>query len=40
MNNSHSGVSGYSYSSAACYQCHPTGGSGGKMKILNNNRQR
>jgi hypothetical protein len=30
MDNKHSGVSGYSYNSAACYQCHPTGGGGGK----------
>jgi hypothetical protein len=25
MNDSHSGVSGYSYNSAACYNCHPRG---------------
>jgi hypothetical protein len=25
----HSGVSGYSYNSAACYHCHPQGSSGG-----------
>ncbi|MCX6266430.1 MAG: hypothetical protein NTW16_03620 [Bacteroidetes bacterium] len=30
MNNKHQGVSGYSYNSAACYNCHPTG-SGGKI---------
>jgi hypothetical protein len=24
-NNDHDEVNGYSYSSAACYQCHPTG---------------
>jgi hypothetical protein len=30
MDSHHSGVSGYSYNSAACYQCHPTGGGGGK----------
>ncbi|NVO19724.1 MAG: hypothetical protein HXX13_08490 [Bacteroidetes bacterium] len=35
MNNSHSGVSGYSYNSNACYQCHPNGSSGGKMRIQN-----
>jgi hypothetical protein len=34
MNNAHSGVTGYSYNSAACYQCHPTGNSGGKMKNI------
>jgi len=27
----HRDVTGYSYTSAACYQCHPTGGGGGKM---------
>ncbi|MEI7724340.1 MAG: hypothetical protein WCK09_04500 [Bacteroidota bacterium] len=30
MNNKHQGISGYSYNSAACYNCHPTG-NGGKM---------
>ena len=30
-NNEHDGVSGYSYNSTACYNCHPTGGGGGKM---------
>jgi hypothetical protein len=30
MDNQHSGVSGYSYNSSACYNCHPTGGGGGK----------
>jgi len=30
MDNSHSGVSGYSYNSNACYNCHPTGSGGGK----------
>jgi hypothetical protein len=30
MDDKHSGVSGYSYNSLACYQCHPTG-NGGKM---------
>jgi hypothetical protein len=31
VNNQHQGVSGYSYTSAACYSCHPTGSSGGKL---------
>ncbi len=31
MNNSHQGVSGYSYNSAACYSCHPTGSTGKMM---------
>ncbi len=31
MDNKHSDVTGYSYNSAACFQCHPTGNSGGKM---------
>jgi len=31
MDNHHSGVSGYSYNSNSCYQCHPTGGGGGKL---------
>ena len=30
-NSHHQGVQGYSYNSAACYSCHPTGSSGGKM---------
>jgi hypothetical protein len=30
----HDGVSGYSYNSDACYACHPTGQSGGKMQRL------
>ena len=30
-NNSHQGVSGYTYSSPACYNCHPKGNAGGKM---------
>ena len=30
-NNKHQGVSGYSYTSAACYNCHPRGNAGGKM---------
>jgi hypothetical protein len=29
MNNAHSGVSGYSYTSSACYSCHPRGSGGG-----------
>ncbi len=29
MNSEHSGVSGYTYDSAACYDCHPTGGGEG-----------
>jgi hypothetical protein len=32
MNNEHSGVTGYVYTSAACYQCHPTGGGGGLLR--------
>jgi hypothetical protein len=31
MNEEHQGVSGYQYNSDACYACHPTGQSGGKM---------
>ncbi len=27
----HQGVSGYQYNSNACYNCHPTGSSGGKL---------
>ena len=34
MNNKHQGVSGYSYSSPACLNCHPTG-NGGNMMIRN-----
>ncbi len=30
MNNEHQGITGYSYTSSACYNCHPTG-SGDKM---------
>jgi len=30
MNNKHQGIAGYSYTSAACYNCHPNG-TGGKM---------
>lgn len=40
MDDKHSGVPGYSYNSAACYQCHPTGSGGGKMmrpKIIKGN---
>jgi hypothetical protein len=37
----HRDVTGYSYTSTACYQCHPTGGGGGKMsnpgKIIKQN---
>jgi hypothetical protein len=29
-NNDHREVTGYSYNSAACYNCHPTGSAGGK----------
>lgn len=42
VNNQHQGVSGYSYNSAACYNCHPTGGGGGKLikqRMNNNNRK-
>ncbi len=42
VNNAHQGVSGYSYNSAACYSCHPTGSSGGKImkpKLDNINRR-
>lgn len=35
----HSGVSGYSYNSVACYQCHPTGSGGGKSLIPKNLRK-
>jgi hypothetical protein len=35
MNDKHSGVSGYSWNSQACFNCHPTGG-GGKMMHKNN----
>ena len=31
VNNQHQGVSGYSYNSVACYNCHPTGSAGGKL---------
>jgi hypothetical protein len=39
VNSQHQGVSGYSYNSVACYNCHPTGSSGGKSlkPRLNNN---
>jgi hypothetical protein len=39
VNNEHQGVQGYSYNSAACYSCHPTGSSGGniiKPALINN----
>lgn len=45
VNNQHQGVSGYSYNSAACYSCHPTGGGGGKImkqkskNVLENNKR-
>jgi len=29
MNNKHNGISGYSYNSTACFECHPTGSSEG-----------
>ena len=39
-NNSHQGISGYSYNSTACYQCHPTGSAGGKrMNIMQLNQK-
>lgn len=31
MDDKHNGVPGYQYNSIACYTCHPTGSSGGKM---------
>lgn len=31
MNSKHQGISGYSYNSAACYNCHPTGNAGKMM---------
>ena len=33
-NSKHQGISGYSYNSAACYNCHPTGSGGKMMNIL------
>jgi hypothetical protein len=36
MNNSHQGVSGYSYNSAACYNCHPNGSAPKMMDKINN----
>ena len=42
VNSDHQGVSGYSYNSVACYNCHPTGSSGGKLMhdhVIENNRQ-
>ncbi len=35
MNDSHSGVAGYTYSSSACYSCHPGGSAGGRIIHLN-----
>jgi hypothetical protein len=44
VNNEHQGVSGYSYNSAACYSCHPTGSSGGKLMrtlpLIKNNQEK
>ena len=38
VDNQHQGVTGYSYNSIACYNCHPTGSSGGKfLKLRINN---
>ena len=34
MNNKHQGVSGYSYNSAACYNCHPHGSAGKMMNRI------
>jgi hypothetical protein len=42
VNNDHQGVSGYSYNSVACYNCHPTGGGGKSIiqpRINNINKQ-
>jgi hypothetical protein len=33
-NNKHQGVSGYSYNSAACYNCHPNGSAGKMMQQI------
>ncbi len=33
-NNKHNGVNGYSYNSAACYNCHPTGNAGKMMNVI------
>ena len=37
MNNEHQGVSGYSYTSTACLNCHPDGGSSKMMNKINKN---
>jgi hypothetical protein len=34
MNSEHQGVSGYSWNSAACYNCHPKGDAGKMMNII------
>ena len=34
MNNKHQGISGYVYSSPACYSCHPTGNAGKVMERI------
>jgi hypothetical protein len=34
MDDKHSGVSGYSYNSIECLNCHPTGSGGGKKKMM------
>jgi hypothetical protein len=31
VDNDHNGVAGYTYTPTSCYDCHPTGNSGGKM---------
>ncbi|MEI6062088.1 MAG: hypothetical protein WCR72_15405, partial [Bacteroidota bacterium] len=36
MNSKHQGVSGYTYASAACYNCHPTGNAGKSMNSILN----
>ncbi|MCX6283387.1 MAG: hypothetical protein NTW31_04020 [Bacteroidetes bacterium] len=36
MDNHHQGVSGYSYTSSACYSCHPTGNAGKMIQRQNN----
>jgi hypothetical protein len=35
VNNAHTGVGGYSYTSLACYSCHPTGSVGGAFNHNN-----
>ena len=34
MDNAHQGISGYSYNSNACYNCHPTGSTGGNRPVV------